>query len=58
MNFTTTGCTLLMTTWACAQIDIGGGMINHTSLGSSLVTGTKFLAVYKNKSGLQTQKLQ
>jgi hypothetical protein len=27
MNFATTGCTLLMTTWACAQIDAGGGKV-------------------------------
>jgi hypothetical protein len=58
MIFTSTGNALLMTTWAFAQIDSGGGMIHHTSLGSSLATGTEFLAVDKNKSGLQPQKLQ
>lgn len=27
MNFAATGCTLLMTTWACAQLDSGGGKV-------------------------------
>ena len=46
-----------------AQIDSGGGksavggITHHASLGSSFATGNDFLAVDKNKSGLQAQKL-
>jgi hypothetical protein len=58
MNFATTGCTLLMTTWACAQIDAGGGkvavggMSNHASLGSIVATGSFTTGTNTNRQGL------